>query len=170
MTTTMPTVSQLNDLDRAELQVVDRYAAEDRYISGDELPWFVWAEPIEIKLMRADNRNGQFVVALRSSEDAILGKHRHRGPVTAVTVKGQWEYFEYDWVARPGDYVRENPGTIHTLHVFAGSEVVFTIDGSIEFLHDDDTLRQTMDVWSFVHLYEEHCRAQGIELNQRIFY
>jgi hypothetical protein len=90
--------------------------------------------------------------------------------VTAVTVKGQWEYFEYDWVARPGDYVRENPGTIHTLHVFADTEIVFTISGSIEFLHDDDTLKNTMDVWSFVHLYEEHCRETGMEMNHRIFY
>jgi hypothetical protein len=46
-----------------------------------------------------------------------LGKHRHRGTVTVVTTKGQWEYFEDDCVIRPGVYVREKPDTIHTLHV-----------------------------------------------------
>lgn len=170
MTATLPTESRMSDLDRAELDVVERYAAEDRYINEDELPWYPWVGTIEIKLFRADNRNGQFVIGLRSAEDAVLGKHRHRGVVTAVTIRGAWEYFEYDWKATPGDYVRENPGTIHTLHVFEDTEIVFTVDGTIEFLHDDDTLNNTMDVWSFVHLYEEHCKANGLKLNERIFY
>jgi 2,4'-dihydroxyacetophenone dioxygenase len=160
----------MSDLQRAELAVVERYAAEDRYMSKDELPWYPWVGTIEIKLMRADNRNGQFVLGLRSHADAVLGKHRHRGVVTAVTTKGQWEYFEYDWLAKPGDYVRENPGTIHTLHIFEDSEIYFTVDGSIEFLHDDNTLSHTMDVWSFVHLYVEFCKANGLEVNERIFY
>jgi quercetin dioxygenase-like cupin family protein len=126
--------SRLSELERAELDVVSRFAAPDRHISEDEVPWFPWVGPIEIKVLRADNRTGNFVVGLRSGEDAVLGKHRHRGPVSAVTLRGRWEYFEYDWVAKPGDYVRENPGTIHTLHVFANTEIVFTVDGSIEFL------------------------------------
>nr|WP_255426336.1 2,4'-dihydroxyacetophenone dioxygenase family protein [Pseudonocardia sp. C8] len=160
----------MSELDRAELAVVDQYAAEDRYISGDELPWFPWVGPIEIKVVRADNRTGQYVLGLRSSEEAVLGKHRHRGVVSAVTVSGAWEYFEYDWVARPGDYVRENPGTIHTLHIFENTEIVFTVDGTIEFLNDDNTLNNTMDVWSFVHLYLEHCKTQGLDVNERIFF
>lgn len=170
MTALLPTESNMSELDRAELAVVDRFAAEDRYINSEEVPWFPWVGPIEIKVLRADNRNGQFVVGLRSAEDAVLGKHRHRGPVSAVTIKGAWEYFEYDWKATPGDFVRENPGTIHTLHIFENTEIVFTVDATIEFLNDDDTLNNTMDVWSFVHLYEEYCKANGLELNQRIFY
>lgn len=170
MTAIDQTVSKLSDLDRAELAVVEKYAAPDRYIHKDETPWYPWAGPIEIKLLRVDNRIGEFVVALRTAEDAVLGKHRHRGPVTAVTLAGAWEYFEYDWVARPGDYVRENPGTIHTLHVMPDTEIVFTIQGSIEFLNDDDTLNNTMDVWSFLHLYEAFCQKNGLEVNERIFY
>lgn len=171
MTSTLaPTESRMSELDRAELAVVEKYAAEDRYVSEDELPWYPWVGTIEIKLFRADNRAGQFVLGLRTGPDAVLGKHRHRGVVTAVTLKGSWEYYEYDWVATPGDYVRENPGTIHTLHVMENTEIVFTVDGSIEFLNDDDTLNNTMDVWSFVHLYAEFCKENGIELNQRIFY
>jgi hypothetical protein len=27
-----------------------------------------------------------------------------------------------------------------------------------------------MDVWSFVHLYVEFCKANGLEVNERIFY
>ncbi len=158
------------DLERAELAVVGRYAAPDRYLAKDETPWFPWVGPIEIRIVRIDNRTGQFVVGLRSTEDAVLGKHRHRGSVTAVTAKGQWEYYEYDWVARPGDFVRENPGTIHTLHIFENTEICFVVDGTIEFLNEDNTLNNAMDAWSFVHLYEEYCRQNGLELNEKIFY
>ena len=63
-----------------------------------------------------------------------------------------------------------NPGTIHTLHLFENTEIVFTVDGSIEFLNEDDTLNYTLDMWSVVHLYEEFCKANGLQLNERIFY
>ena len=55
----------------------------------------------------------------------------------------------YDWVARPGDWVCENPGTIHTLSVKDNTDIVFIITGSIEFLNDDDSLKFTLDVFSF---------------------
>lgn len=165
-----PVASNMNDLDRAELAVVERYAATDRYVSGDELAWFPFADTFEIKLYRMDNRSGDYVIALRSAVDGVVGKHRHRGPVSAVTVRGSWGYFEYDWVAKPGDFVRENPGTIHTLYMREGTEVLYTLNGSIDFLNDDETLAVTMDGWSFVHQYAEYCKEKGIEFNERIFY
>jgi 2,4'-dihydroxyacetophenone dioxygenase len=63
-------------------------------------------------LIRAGGRTGEFVLGLRSSEDAVLRKHLHRGVVTAVTLCGEWDYLERSWIARPGDYVRENSGAI----------------------------------------------------------
>lgn len=76
----------------------------------------------------------------------------------------------YDWVARPGDYVVENPGTIHTLHMTKDTEVVFTVSGSLEFFHDDDSLKNTMDVFSYAHLYYEHCEREGLTPNDGLWY
>ena len=76
----------------------------------------------------------------------------------------------YDWTAGPGDYVVENPGTIHTLFMGAGAEVVFTVTGSIKFLNDDDSLRETMDLFSYAKLYYDHCKKQGIEPNAGLWY
>lgn len=73
----------------------------------------------------------------------------------------------YDWVARPGDYVVENPGTIHTLHMSKGAEVVFTVSGSLEFFHDDDSLKNTMDVFRYAHMY---CKARGQKPNDGLWY
>lgn len=165
-----PIESKMTDLDRAELAVVAEYAAEDRFIGADDTPWFPFAESLEVKVYRMDNRNGDYVIGLRSTAAAQLGRHRHRGPVSAVTIRGSWEYEEYDWVARPGDYVRENPGTIHTLQIHENTEILFHANGPFEFIAEDDTLTLTMDGWSFVNLLIEYCKAQGITFNDRIFY
>ena len=164
----MPSV--LSELDRQEMTAVKRFGGTDTHISADESPWVPWVGDIEIKILRVENRTGLLVIALRSPTDQSLGKHRHRGVVTATTIAGAWNYYEYDWVARPGDYVVETPGTIHTLHVTAGTEIVFTVTGSLEFFNDDDSLASVWDCFSFVNLYVQHCQRLGVEENRRLFY
>jgi hypothetical protein len=51
-----------------------------------------------------------------------------------------------------------------------GAEVVFTISGSLEFFNDDDTLKNTMDIFSYAHLYYEHCRKQGLKPNDGLWF
>ncbi|KAF4457590.1 chrR cupin-like domain-containing [Fusarium albosuccineum] len=163
--------SVLTEADRAEIAFTDKYSAPDVYINGKtDTLWFPWIGPIELKPLRMENRTGTFVVALRSPVDAWLGKHRHRGSVTAVTVSGEWRYKEYDWVARPGDYVCENPGTIHTLFVGAGTEIVFTITGSLEFFNEDDSLLSVLDIFSFGKLYYDYCKEKELEPNHGLWF
>jgi 2,4'-dihydroxyacetophenone dioxygenase len=163
--------SALNEEERAELAFVDKYSAPDVYINAEkDTLWFPWIGPIELKPMRIENRTGTFVVGLRSKVACGLGKHRHRGTVTAITISGEWGYKEYDWVARPGDWVCENPGTIHTLSVEDNTDIVFTITGSIEFLNDDDSLKATLDIFSFAKLYYEHCKEKGIKPNETLWH
>ena len=164
----MPSV--LSELDRQEMLAVEHFGGKDTHISAHESPWVVWVGDIEIKILRVENRTGLLVVALRSPTDQSLGKHRHRGVVTATTIAGAWNYYEYDWVARPGDYVVETPGTVHTLHVTAGTEIVFTVTGSLEFFNDDDSLASVWDCFSFVNLYVQHCKSHGLVENPRLFY
>ncbi|KAF5675058.1 hypothetical protein FCIRC_7531 [Fusarium circinatum] len=142
--------SVLTDKDRKALVFTDKHSSPDP--------------------LRFETRSGSFVIGLRTPVDCWLGKHRHRGTVTAVTLSGNWRYKEYDWVAGPGDYVVENPGTIHTLFMGAGAEVVFTITGSLEFFNDDDSLRETMDIFSFAELYYDHCKEKGVEPNEKLWY
>jgi 2,4'-dihydroxyacetophenone dioxygenase len=163
--------SVLTDKDRKGLAFTDKHSSPDVYISyNKDTLWHPWTGTLELKPLRYETRSGSFVVALRTPVDAWLGKHRHRGTVTAVTLAGNWRYKEYDWVAGPGDYIVENPGTIHTLFMGAGSEVVFTITGSLEFFHDDDSLKETMDIFSFAQLYYDHCEEKGVEPNPNLWY
>lgn len=89
-------ISVLNEAERAELAFTDKYSAPDVFINGKkDTLWFPWIGPIELKPLRMENRTGTFVVALRSAVAAGLGKHRHRGSVTAITISGAWGYKEY---------------------------------------------------------------------------
>jgi glyoxylate utilization-related uncharacterized protein len=47
----------------------------------------------------------------------VLSRHRHSGPVHALTLRGRWHYLEHDWIASEGDYAFEPPGETHTLVV-----------------------------------------------------
>ncbi|KXT18456.1 hypothetical protein AC579_8191 [Pseudocercospora musae] len=78
-----------------------------------------------------ESRKGCYIIKLKTGLHAELGKHRHRGE------------------GKPGDYITEMPGTIHTLYMGENSEVIFDVTGSIEFFNDDNTLRETMDGFSF---------------------
>jgi hypothetical protein len=93
--------SILNEHERSELAFVDKYSAPDVYINEkNDTLWFPWIGPIELKPMRMENRTGTFVVGLRSKVAASLGKHRHRGTVTAITMSGEWGYKEYVTTAK----------------------------------------------------------------------
>lgn len=76
----------------------------------------------------------------------------------------------YNWTAKAGDYIVENPGSIHTLYMGARSEIVVTVFGSIEFFNDDNAPREIMDGFSFWRLYLEHCEKNGISPNKRLWY
>lgn len=76
----------------------------------------------------------------------------------------------YDWVARRGDWVSESPGTIHTLSVQDDTDIVFTVNGSIEFLNDDDSIKFTMDLFSFSKLYYDYCAEKGLKPNDSLWH
>ena len=64
----------------------------------------------------------------------------------------------------------ENPGTTHTLWMKSGTEGVFTVSGSLEFVNDNGSLEETMDIFSFAKLYYDHCEKQGVRPNDGLWY
>lgn len=87
--------SSLTEHERAAIAFVEEHSAPDVYINGEsDTLWFPWMGSIELKPMRMEKITGLFVVGLRSKVAASLGKHRHRGAVTAATMSGAWGYKE----------------------------------------------------------------------------
>ena len=96
--------------------VVREFGRPDIHIGvEEESPYVPFAENVYIRHLAFDVRTNSFANVLWVKKGGVLGRHRHRGPILACTLEGSWRYLEYDWVARPGSYVRENPGVIHTL-------------------------------------------------------
>jgi quercetin dioxygenase-like cupin family protein len=100
-----------------------------------------------------------------------IGTHKHRGLVSAVTLEGSWGYYEYDWTARPGDFIYELPGTAHTLYSDDpnGMKALFWLSGAVEFFDDNGKYDFTADVFWFIDHYTRYCETNGIPINENMF-
>jgi quercetin dioxygenase-like cupin family protein len=139
--------------------------------SESESPYVPFIENVYIRHLAFDVRNGAFANILWVKKGGKLGRHRHRGPVFACTLEGSWRYLEYDWVARPGSYVRENPGAIHTLVSDDpnGMKAFFYLNASLEFYDDQDNLLETLDVFWFINHYVSYCREHALKINEKLW-
>jgi 2,4'-dihydroxyacetophenone dioxygenase len=140
-------------------------------ISEAESPYIPFVPNVFIRHLAFDVRNNYAVNILWVKQGGKLGRHRHRGAVTACTLEGSWRYLEYDWVARPGSYVRESPGVTHTLVSDDpnGMKTMFFLNGSLEFYDDNDILINTIDVFWFINHYVSYCREHGIKVNDKLW-
>jgi 2,4'-dihydroxyacetophenone dioxygenase len=84
---------------------------------ADERLWVPQASDVTFRPLLFSVSQGYFVNILRVRTSGILSRHRHAGPVHALTLRGRWHYLEHDWWAEAGGYSYEPPGDIHTLEV-----------------------------------------------------
>ena len=165
----MPKIDATSSLEAITLE----FGRPDVHIGGseEESPYVPFMENVYIRHLAFDVRNGAFANILWVKKGGKLGRHRHRGPVFACTLEGSWRYLEYDWVARPGSYVRENPGAIHTLVSDDpnGMKTFFYLNASLEFYDDQDNLLETLDVFWFINHYVSYCREHGLKINEKLW-
>lgn len=149
----------------------DKYALEEGYIGGSEedSPWVPFVDNVWIRHLTFDVRSSSAANILWCAAGGKLNRHRHRGPVSGVTLEGSWRYLEYDWVAVPGAFVRESPGRTHTLYSESGMKTFFWLNGPLEFLDDDDRVIETVDVFWFIDHYERYCTENNIPINPRLY-
>jgi 2,4'-dihydroxyacetophenone dioxygenase len=138
----------------------------DRAVNADDLPWVEQAEGVWFKPLRLSSELGMWANLLKVSADGMVSRHRHHGPVEAWVLQGSWRYLEHDWVARPGSYVHEPEGDVHTLVVEGGEEMItlFIVYGSIDYLDDDGSVARTDTAQRKLELYEAHCEAHGLRV------
>ncbi len=111
------------------------------------LMYVPFKDGVFIRLLAFDVRNNLYANVLWVRQGGLLGRHRHRGRIFACTLEGSWRYLEYDWVATPGSYVQESPGAVHTLFSENGMKTMFVLNGSLDFVDDNDNLIETLDVF-----------------------
>jgi 2,4'-dihydroxyacetophenone dioxygenase len=149
----------------------DKYAREEGYVNGgdDSTPWVPFVPNVFIKHLTFDVRSSSAANVLWVQAGGLLGRHRHRGPVSGYVLEGSWRYLEYDWVGRAGDFVRESPGRTHTLYSEHGMKTFFWLNGPLEFLDEDDRVTEAVDVFWFIDHYESYCNEHGLKINERLY-
>ena len=156
----------------ADIDIESVLASPELRSSGDQLwdpdtlPWVPQADGVSARLLHISTENGSWANLLRVTKQGTVSLHRHLGPVEAWVVGGQWRYLEHDWVARPGMYVFEPAGDVHTL-VNAGTDemiTLFVIHGPIEYLSPDGDVIFTETAETKLTRYVRYCEANNLPL------
>jgi quercetin dioxygenase-like cupin family protein len=129
----------------------------------DEL-WVPQSEGVSFLPLLLSPSQGYFVNLLRVRRSGVLSRHRHAGPVHALTLKGRWHYLEHDWWAEEGSYSYEPPGDIHTLEVPGDVEEMVTwfhVSGAYVYVDPDGNVVDIEDVFSKIEKTMEHDSARG---------
>ena len=154
------------------LQTILEMGMPDQAIQSDQIPWVPQGDRVWFKPLRFDLANGRWVNLLKVTGGGKVNRHRHSGgQVLGYCIQGSWHYAEREWVARPGTFVYEPPGDIHTLIVDAAEEMItlFILEGVIQYLDNNDNLIYQDDVFTKLERYLTFCRQQGIE-PQNLYY
>jgi 2,4'-dihydroxyacetophenone dioxygenase len=99
------------------------------------------------------------------TRSGVLSRHRHTGPVHALTLRGRWYYLEHDWVAEEGGYSFEPPGETHTLIVPDDVDEMITLfhtTGSYIYVEPDGTPTGYEDVFTKLEMARRHYEAIGL--------
>jgi 2,4'-dihydroxyacetophenone dioxygenase len=141
----------------------DFRTADDQLRDPDALPWVPQGEGVWFRPLRFCPDLGSWTNLLRVTKKGTINLHRHTAPVEAWVISGNWRYLERDWVARPGTYVFEPAGDIHTLAHVGEQEMVtlFNIHGPIEYLGPDGEITFIETVETKLARYVEFCEATG---------
>lgn len=138
-------------------------AFDAQYIPANDTPWFPYGQNgCEVQLIQTDPTTGQWIVKLRGPAGGNLGIHRHYGSVIAYTINGAWRYLEHDWVSRTGDIVQETPGSVHTLVLEDESEILFLVQGALEYIDREGRTLAHEDWLSIAEKYWDFCTARGL--------
>ncbi|MDQ0218141.1 cupin domain-containing protein [Peribacillus cavernae] len=150
----------------------EQFQLSDQAININDIPWIPQSDRVWFKPLRFDLTTGSWINLLKVKPGGAVNRHRHTGgKVMAYTLQGQWRYLEREWVATAGSYVFEPPGDIHTLLVDGDEEMItlFILEGSIQYLDDNDQVIKQDDVFSKMKLYYDYCEQNNIPIKELRF-
>lgn len=175
----IPNIFQFNDHNNNNNNIMN---------DNDERLWIPQTDCISFRPLCFSISNGYYVNILRvRGLCGILSKHKHTGPVHGYVMKGYWKYIEHNWIAKPGSYIYEPPGEIHTLIVLphqdhydettSGSSsnsntnhddtnnemmTLFHVTGSLLYCDNDDKVIGYDDVFTKLELTKKHYQKIGL--------
>ncbi len=131
---------------------------------GDPADWVPQSADVSFKPIVLSVSQGYYVNILRVRASGVLSRHRHTGPVHALTLRGKWHYLEHDWVAQAGDYAFEPPGETHTLVVpedVTEMATLFHVTGGYTYVDPYGNALGYEDVFTKLEKARAHFEAIG---------
>ncbi len=132
----------------------------------EELPFVPLTDGVDFQLMQVDIELGLWIVRTKFAPGTTVQRHRHTGTVYAYTTQGAWRYLEYPEINRPGSYLYEPAGSVHTLHALTGNtevtDIFFAIAGANLNLDDDGNVESVTDAGSILKIYLQGCERAGL--------
>ena len=132
---------------------------------GDPREWVPQSAHVSFKPLLLNVSQGYYVNILRVRQAGVLSRHRHSGPVHALTLRGKWHYLEHDWVASAGDYAFEPPGETHTLVVpddVTEMATLFHVTGGYTYVDPYGKALGYEDVFTKLENASRHYDAVGL--------
>jgi 2,4'-dihydroxyacetophenone dioxygenase len=134
-------------------------------LDDDERLWVPQSRDVFFRPLLLSASQGFFANILRVRRSGVLSRHRHAGPVHAITLKGRWHYLEHEWWAEAGGYSFEPPGDIHTLVVPDGIDEMVTffhVTGAYIYVDPDGNPTGVEDVFTKIAHARQHYEAVGL--------
>jgi quercetin dioxygenase-like cupin family protein len=134
-------------------------------LDGEENSWIPQAEGVWFRPLVLCVSQGYYVNLLRVRNSGVLSRHRHAGPVHAITLRGRWHYLEHEWEAVPGSYAFEPAGETHTLVVPDDVDemvTLFHVTGGYVYVDTEGRAMGYEDVFTKLDAARKHYEAIGI--------
>lgn len=159
----------------AVIALAEKLQLPERIFNIDDLPWVPFDEGevnCHFKPLRFDLSTGTWIYLFRIKSNKVLTRHRHTGgSVIGYNIQGQWRYEGRNWIAKPGTFIFEPPGDIHTL-ITEDEEVItlFILGGSLQYFDNNDSIVGQDDIYTVLKKYKDYCKRIGIQVREDLIY
>ena len=112
-----------------------------------------------------DVSHGAWHIVFRVAHGAQLPRHYHTSRVVGCTLAGSWRYKERDWVHKPGSYLLEVPGDMHTFETVSSEDAELFVmnEGSLLSVDDEGQIISVADVTVRLQQAREHYQRAGLD-------
>lgn len=160
-------------IEESIVQFAERFQLPERVFQTEDLPWVPFDNGnCRFKPLRFDLNTGTWIYLFKIKANQTLTRHRHTGgSVIGYNLQGRWRYEGRDWVAKPGSFIFEPPGDIHTL-ITEEEEVVtlFILGGSLQYFDEDNQVIGQDDIYTVLKKYKDYCEEQGLPYREDLVY
>lgn len=162
-----------NLIDEAVIKLAENLQLPEGVFNIEDLPWVPFDDgTCHFKPLRFDLATGLWTYLFKIRSNKVVTRHRHTGgSVIGYNIQGEWRYKERNWIAKPGTFIFEPPGDIHTL-ITGNEEVVtlFILGGALQYFDEHNSIIGQDDIYTVLKKYRDYCNENGLEVNEDLIY